>query len=62
MYLMFGTGLLVFLESSDYSGAVVDGEECCFVREIVDHPVRYNTNDYGDQTLEDEDPSLVEKC
>jgi hypothetical protein len=58
---MFGTGLLVFLESSDYSGAIVDGEKSSFVGEIVDHPVRYNTNDYGNQTFEDENPSLVEK-
>jgi hypothetical protein len=61
MYLMFGTGLLIFLESSDYSGAIVDGKESCLVREIVNHPVRYNTNDHGDQTFEDENPSLVEK-
>jgi hypothetical protein len=55
---MFGTGLLVFLESSDYSGAVVDGEESCLVGEIVDHPVRDNADDYGDQAFENENPSL----
>jgi hypothetical protein len=55
---MFGTGLLVFLESSNYPGAIVDGEEFSLVREIVDHPVRNDTNDYGNQTFEDEDPSL----
>jgi hypothetical protein len=58
MYLMLGTGLLIFFESSDHSGAIVDGEESSLVGEIVDHPVRYNTNDDGDQTFEDENPSL----
>ena len=55
---MFGTGLLIFLESSDHSGAIVDGEESCLVGEIVDHPVRDNANDYGDQAFENENPSL----
>jgi hypothetical protein len=60
-YLMFGTGLLVFFESSDYSGAIVGGEESGLVGEIVDHPVRYNADDYGDKTFEDENPSLERK-
>lgn len=55
---MLGTGLLIFLESSDHSGAIVDREESCLVREIVDHPVRNNANDYGDQAFENENPSL----
>lgn len=55
---MFSTGLLIFLESSDYPGAIVDGEESCLVGEIVDHPVRDNAYDYGDQAFENEDPSL----
>jgi hypothetical protein len=57
-YLVFGTGLLVFFKSSDDSGAIVDGEESRLVGEIVDHPVRNNANDHGNQAFEDEDPSL----
>jgi len=55
---VFGTGLLVFLESSDYSCAIFDGEESGLVREIVDHPVRDNAHNHGDNAFEDEDPSL----
>lgn len=55
---MFGTGLLIFLESSDYSGAVINREESCLVGEIVDHPVRNDANDYGDQAFENKNPSL----
>lgn len=55
---MFGTGLLVFLESSDHSGAIVDGEECGLVWEIVDHPIGNDANDHGNQAFENEDPSL----
>lgn len=58
IYLVFGTGLLVFPESSDYSGAVVDGKKSGFVWEIVDHPVRNNANNYGYQAFKNEDPSL----
>jgi hypothetical protein len=55
---MLGTSLLVFLESSDDSGAIVVREESCLLREIVDHPVRYDADNYGDKTFEDENPSL----
>jgi hypothetical protein len=57
---MLGTGLLVLLESSDNSGAIVVREESRFLGEIVDHPVRYNADDYSNQTFEDENPSLSE--
>lgn len=56
---MFGTGLLVFPESSDYSGAIINREESCLVGKIVNHPVRDDTHDHGNQTFEDENPSLV---
>jgi len=55
---MFGTGLLIFLESSDDSGAVINREESCLVGEIVDHPVRNDAHDYGDQAFKNENPSL----
>jgi len=55
---VFGTGLLVFFESSDDSSAVINREESCLVGEIVDHPVRNNANDYSDQAFENENPSL----
>ena len=50
---MFSTGLLIFLESSDYSSAIVDGEECCLVGEIVDHPVTNDANNDCSEPFED---------
>lgn len=55
---MLGTCLLVFFESSDHSGTIVDRQERGLVGEIMDHPVRNNADQSSYQAFEDEDPSL----
>ena len=58
---MLGTCLLVLFQSPDYSSTIVGRQECGLVWEIMDHPIRHNTDYHSHQALEDEDPCLDSK-